>query len=119
MLKFVSGGFAAALALGVIGAVQPARADTVQARCDVYPKGEDRAKSSGLCTFSQRQGFVGIELNNGKRYQLSPIEEQPATYSDQNGRPVTRELLEGDRGQVYRFNNSSIFVYWDTAPYTP
>jgi hypothetical protein len=106
-------------AAAVIGAVSPVFADTVQARCDVYPKGEDRAKSSGLCTFSQRQGFVGIELKNGKRFDLSPNEQQADAYTDQNGRPVTRELLEGNRGQVYRFKEKSIFVYWDTAPYTP
>lgn len=75
--------------------------------------------SSGLCTFSQRLVLIGIELKNGKRYELSPIEERPDADQDQNGWPVTRERLEGDRGQVHRFNRTSIFVYWDTAPYNP
>ncbi|MCP9926693.1 hypothetical protein [Cyanobium sp. CH-040] len=119
MLKSWLRGTTLACAMAVCGTVVPALADTVQARCDVYPKGEDRAKSSGLCSFSQRQGFVGIELKNGKRYDLSPNAQQPDGYTDRNGRAVTRELLEGNRGQVYRFKEKSIFVYWDTAPYTP
>ncbi len=98
-------------------ATLPAQADTVTARCDVYPKGEDRAKSSGLCTFSQRQGVVGIQLQNGKRYDLAPVGNKPENYRDQNGRPAHRESGLGDKGQIYRLANESIFVYWDTAPY--
>ncbi|MGB5771351.1 MAG: SH3 domain-containing protein, partial [Crocosphaera sp.] len=67
--------------LGVTFAV---KADTVNARCDVYPKGEDRATSSGLCTFSQRQGVVGIQLENGERYDLRPVGDRPGNYKDDN-----------------------------------
>ncbi|EAW39156.1 hypothetical protein [Lyngbya sp. PCC 8106] len=31
-----------------------AKADTVKVRCDFYPKGEDKASASEVCTFSQR-----------------------------------------------------------------
>lgn len=95
-----------------------AKADTVNARCDVYPKGEDRATSSGPCTFSQRQGFVGIQLKNGKRYDLSPDGDQSGTYRDQNGRAAYREDGGlGDKGEIYRLATESIYVYWDSAPY--
>ena len=40
----------------------PMYADTVQARCDVYPKGEDRATSSGLHVFTA--GNRGHQLKN-------------------------------------------------------
>lgn len=95
-----------------------AKADTVQARCDVYPKGEDRATSSGPCTFSQRQGVVGIQLKNGKRYDLVPVGDQPGNYRDQNGRAAYRQSGLGDKGQIYRLATESIYVYWDAAPYS-
>lgn len=106
-----------AIAIAAFGITVPAQADTVDARCDVYPKGEDRAKSSGLCTFSQRQGAVGIQLQNGKRYDLTPAGSQPGNYKDQNSQAAYRQSGLGDRGQIYRLTSESIFVYWDTAPY--
>lgn len=94
-----------------------AKADMVDARCDVYPKGSDRAQSSGPCTFSQRQGVVGIQLKNGTRYDLTPVGNQPGNYVDQNGRAAYRQAGLGDKGQIYRLATQSIFVYWDPAPY--
>lgn len=102
------------LMLASLSVMLPAKADTVNARCDVYPKGEDRATSSGPCTFSQRQGFVSIQLKNGKRYELRPVGNQPGNYQDQNGQPAYRQSGLGDRGQIYRLANQSIYVYWDT-----
>lgn len=94
-----------------------AHADTVNARCDVYPAGEDRATSSGPCTFSQRQGVVGIQLQNGQRYDLIPVGDQPGNYIDQNGNAAYRQSGLGDQGQIYRLANESIYVYWDPSPY--
>ncbi|MFQ6539740.1 MULTISPECIES: hypothetical protein [Aphanothece] len=95
----------------------PALADTVKARCDVFPKGEDKATSSGLCTFSQRQGFVSIQLNNGQRIELTPQADQPNAYLDANGKPAMRELADNGNIHIYRLAKESIFVYWDTTPY--
>ena len=96
----------------------PVMADTVEARCDVFPAGDDKATSSSLCTFSQRQGFVGIQLNNGQRIELKPNENTPNAFFDERGEPAKREMLEGNRGQVYRLEKQSIFVFWDTVPYS-
>jgi hypothetical protein len=104
-------------AIASIGISVAAHADTVNARCDIYPAGQDRATSSGPCTFSQRQGAVGIQLQNGRRYDLTPTGNQPGNYVDQNGRAAYRQAGLGDRGQIYRLSNQSIYVYWDTAPY--
>lgn len=108
---------AAAVAIASFGLTVTAKADTVDARCDVYPKGQDRATSSGLCTFSQRQGAVGIQLQNGKRYDLRPVGNNPGNYRDQNGRAAYRQSGLGDKGQIYRLATESIFVYWDASPY--
>ncbi|MGI0485807.1 hypothetical protein ACN4EK_10245 [Pantanalinema rosaneae CENA516] len=112
-MKFSTAFWTATLAIASLGITVAANADTVKARCDVYPKGSDRATSSGSCTFSQRQGAVGIQLQNGKRYDLRPVGNQPGNYRDQNGRAAYRQAGLGDKGQIYRLANESIFVYWD------
>lgn len=105
----------AVIVVASLGISAAAQADTVDARCDVYPKGEDRATSSGACTFSQRQGVVGIELSNGTRYDLTPVGDQPGNYVDQDGQAAYRESGLGDVGQIYRLATESIFVYWDPS----
>ena len=108
---------ASLVGLASVVAAAPALADTVQARCDVFPAGEDKATSSGLCTFSQRQGFVAIQLKGGQRIELKPNESTPNAYFDGRGEPARREILDANRGQVYRLENQSIFVFLDPAPY--
>ncbi|MEA5391284.1 hypothetical protein VB738_08425 [Cyanobium gracile UHCC 0139] len=108
---------ASLLGLASVVVSAPALADSVQARCDVFPAGEDKATSSGLCTFSQRQGFVTIQLKGGQTIELKPNESTPNAYFDGRGEPARREMLEANRGQVYRLENQSIFVFWDPAPY--
>jgi hypothetical protein len=92
-----------------------AAADTVQARCDIYPKGEDRASASIPCTFSQRRGYVAIDRSDGIRHELSPKGDRPGTYVDEKGRPAYRNRGLGSAGQIYRLADQSIYVYWSTA----
>lgn len=103
------------LMIATLGIATVAKADTVNARCDVYPKGVDRAISSGACTFSQRQGAVGIQLQNGKRYDLQPVGNTPGNYRDQSGRAAYRQSGLDDRGLIFQTASERIFVYWDTA----
>jgi len=91
-----------------------ARADTVDARCDIYPKGDDHASAVLPCTFSQRQGYVGIDRADGVRHELEP-KGRPGTYVDDNGKPAHRIRGLGSRGQIYRLANETIYVYWNTA----
>ncbi|MDF5709328.1 MAG: hypothetical protein PUP90_17090, partial [Nostoc sp. S4] len=104
-----------ALAIASLSFPVYVKADTVNARCDVYPKGQDRATSSAPCSFSQRQGAVSIQLKNGRSYDLSPVGNQPGNYRDQNGRAAYRQAGLGDKGQIYRLVTESIYVYWNTA----
>jgi hypothetical protein len=105
------------LSFAAVAVASPALADTVNARCDVFPAGDDKATSSGLCSFSQRQGFVTIQLKGGQTIELKPNESTPNAFFDAKGEPAKREILEANRGQVYRLDTQSIFVFWDTAPY--
>jgi hypothetical protein len=92
-----------------------ARADTVNARCDIHPGGQSRASASVPCTFSQRQGYVAIQLADGTRHELSPSGDKPGTYVDRQGRPAYRNKGLGSRGQIYRLADQSIYVYWDAS----
>ncbi|GAB4378957.1 MAG: hypothetical protein Kow00121_31900 [Elainellaceae cyanobacterium] len=104
-------------AIATLGTSVAVKADTVDARCDIYPAGEDRATSSGLCTYSQRQGVVSIQLPDGRRYELQSVGDQPYTYVDQAGQPAQFDEGLGDQGAIYRLSSETIYVYWDTAPY--
>ena len=88
-------------------------ADSMQARCEIYPKGEDRMDKMVPCTFSQRQGYVTIRREDGVVHDLTPGGDTAGNFRDQNGRPVYRQSGLGEMGQIYRFDDISIFLYWD------
>lgn len=90
------------------------RADSLQARCDIYPKGASKPAAVLACSYSQRQGFVGIDRADGVRHDLRP-RDAPGSYVDDKGRPVVRVRGLGNRGTIYRFERETIYVYWSTA----
>jgi hypothetical protein len=49
-----------------------AQADSVQARCDIYPKGEDHTDVVIPCVFSQRQGYISINRSDNVFHDLTP-----------------------------------------------
>jgi hypothetical protein len=106
----------AILALAWVGTTA---ADSAKARCDIYPKGEDRATKMLGCTFSQRQGFITIAREDGVTHELSPVEGKPGSYRDQKGRDVRREDGMGDQGEIFRLADESVYVYWSTAGLDP
>jgi len=93
-------------------------ADSVEARCDIYPRGEDHTSVSIPCGFSQRQGFVTIDRSDGVYHDLKPAGSEPGNFSDQDGRPVYRQSGLGEHGLVFRFPDESVFVYWDASSLT-
>jgi hypothetical protein len=104
----------AAVAMGLCLTAASAGADTVDARCDTYPKGSDRASSVQACQFSQRQGYVSITRADGVRHEFSP-QGSAGRYVDASGKPVLRQSGLGKRGQIYRLASESVYVYWDPA----
>jgi hypothetical protein len=83
------------------------QADSIDSRCDIYPKGEDKASKVVNCTFSQRQGFITISREDGITYDLKPTGTNK--YTDQNGKPVTKEI-DGNT-LIFRFQKESVYVY--------
>jgi hypothetical protein len=114
-IKFLAtvGGVAAAIAVAT-----PTIADSADARCDFYAKGSDHSNKTVPCTFSQRQGWITLSTDEAS-YDLEPIGDVPGNYKGKDGRPVYRESGLGDRGQIFRFEDKSIYVYWDTSALNP
>jgi len=90
-------------------------ADWTDARCDIYPKGEDHSGVSIPCVFSQRQGYINIERSDGVSHDLAPYGDTPGNYKDQYGNMAYRNSGLGDRGLIFRMKDESVFVYWDTS----
>ena len=92
-----------------------AAADTTDARCDIYPAGEDHTDNIIPCTFSQRQGYVTIIRSDGVVHELSPVGDTPGNFRDEDGRAVYRQSGLGDQGLIFRFPGESVYLYWDTV----
>jgi len=107
-----------ALLLSVLW-IMPAAADSTQARCNVYARGEDHTDKMMPCTFSQRQGHVTIAREDGVTHDLMPVGDAPGNFQDQNGAAVYRQSGLGDQGLIFRFPDESVFVYWSTAGLDP
>ena len=95
-----------------------AMADTSDARCEIYPAGQDHSDKVIPCTFSQRQGYVTISRGDGVVHELSPVGDKPGNFADQDGRAVYRQSGLGDQGLIFRFPNESVYVYWNAESLT-
>ena len=84
--------FVVAAATGAF--VSPVLADSAQATCEVRKDGDTRKGASGPCTFSQRQGYIDLDLRNGDSYSLTPGGKE-GHYHDQKGNKVVRTLTGG------------------------
>jgi len=96
-----------AVLLAVLAAVgiAAASADTNYATCEVRKDGDTKNKASGPCTFSQRQGYVDIDLRNGDTYSLRPM-DKPHHFKDQKGNKVVRTVSGGGTHE-YKWSTSA------------
>jgi hypothetical protein len=101
---------AAILILSLLPAA--ARADSAQAQCAFQPLGATEVGAKMPCTFSQRQGYVDIDIEGGKSYSLSPIGNTPGTYKDAEGKPAYRRAGLGSKGLILKLSEGDLYVYW-------
>ena len=100
---------ASALSLAAIcGMAQTVRADSTDAVCEFYKHGEEKPNKSGDCTFSQRQGYIDIDLRNGQTVNLSPADRKDH-FTDQNDNNVHRSVSNQNK-QVFKWDNKRIVV---------
>lgn len=104
------------LSLAAAGWMTPALADTADAMCEVRKDGETRQGRSGPCDFSQRQGYVRMDLRNGEVWDLKPT-NRADEYRDQKGNKVKRSF-ERD-AQVYKWPHKKIIVTFVRADASP
>jgi hypothetical protein len=104
---------AAVVALAALVAT-PARADSSEATCEVRKDGDTRKGTSGPCTFSQRQGYIDVDLRNGETISLRPG-NQANNFKDQKGNKVVRTQAGGNT-HVYKWDNGKkLTVTFDAA----
>jgi len=72
----------------------PAIADSAEAMCEVRKDGDTKHGASGPCSFSQRQGYIDLDLRNGDTYSLAPG-KNAGHYKDQKGNKVVRTVSGG------------------------
>jgi hypothetical protein len=103
------------LVAGLAGAW--AHADSAQSAC-MFAENIDTARGPTTpCLFSQRRGFVGIDIGGGPRFDFRPVGDAPGNFLDEDDRPVYRRSGLGDAGQIFKLpDNRFLFVYWDTEP---
>lgn len=98
----------------VLAGITPARADSTDAACVIYPAGSDHAAATIPCRFYQAQGHVVITRSDGVEHDLAPDAATPGNFTDPQGRPVYRESGLGDQGLIFRLPDESVYVYWNT-----
>lgn len=89
-------------------------ADSTKARCDVYVNDEVKPHKVIACNFSQRQGYITINRDDGIVHDLAPVENAIGTFKDQNNEMVYRQSGLGTHGLIFRFPQQRVFVYWDS-----
>jgi hypothetical protein len=99
---------ASLLVLLMAGGIPAASADTNYSMCEVRKDGETKKGASGPCTFSQRQGYVDIDLRNGDTYSLRPM-DKANHFKDQKGNTVVRTTTGGGTHE-YKWEHKRIIV---------
>jgi len=104
------------LAIGMAAGVDIAHADSTDATCEVRKDGDKQKGKSGPCTFSQRQGYIDIDLKNGDTIRLSPA-GSANHYRDQHGNKVKRNEA-GTMGMSLKWENGKhVEVTWSGNRY--
>jgi hypothetical protein len=92
---------ASLVAIAMSAVSSPAFADSAEATCQLRGPGSKGLSVS--CTFSQRQGYIDVTLQNGGTYSFSPGKDS-SHYTDNKGERVDRTLLVGD-SQEFRWKD--------------
>jgi hypothetical protein len=106
---------ASLVAIAMSGLLSTAHADSADATCQVRKDGETKQGMSGPCTFSQRQGYIDLDLRNGETFSLSPT-GQPNQFKDQKGKKVVRTQAGGDTQEFKWEGGKKVIVTFAGAP---
>ena len=104
--------YLAAAVLAALVATQPAQADSTRAECGFATTVDAPRGETSACTFSQRQGFINIDIDGGPGFEFSPTEAAPGNFVDADGRAVYRRSGLGEQGLIFKLPERFLFVYW-------
>jgi hypothetical protein len=102
----------AAVSMSIIAAVawtNTVRADTAEAMCQLVKDGDTKKNASGPCTFSQRQGYVDIDLRNGSKFSLAPT-NKANQFKDGDGNTVVRTTSGNQHVYKWPDKNKKVIV---------
>ena len=105
---------ASLVVIAMSGWLAPVHADSAEAHCEVRKDGEVKQGRSGPCTFSQRQGYIDLDLRNGVTYSLSPG-QNANHYKDQKGNKVIRTQAGGTT-QEFKWEGGTKVIVTFGAP---
>jgi hypothetical protein len=114
-MKAGSFAFVALSSVLLFGLGSRAFADTASASCEVRKDGDTRPGASGPCTFSQRQGYINLNLRNGDSYSLAPTDRKDQ-YRDQKGNRVTRTITGGSTEEFKWEGGRKILLTFTGSP---
>jgi len=92
-----------------------AQADSASSHCGYSDSESQQPASFQACTFSQRQGHIGISVQGEPVHRFDPDGDAPGTFLDQDGQRVYRKRGLGDRGQLFQLVDRYLYVLWDPA----
>ncbi|MCP4210259.1 MAG: hypothetical protein GY764_02165 [Halieaceae bacterium] len=98
-------------------AASPANADSASAHCGFSGSRDHLPTRTSPCSFSQRQGAIGIYFEGGQRFNFTPVGDAPGNYRDEAGRPVYRQKGLGQEGQLFKLPTTPdgllfLYVMW-------
>lgn len=102
----------AATALVCLNLGQAAKADSVKSFCAYYPNGASRPEAAMPCTFSQYQGFIYLNWEDGVANAFRPVEGRLGVFTDQLGGEVYRQGSDGPADMIFKMEQGDIEVYW-------
>ncbi len=103
----------ALLLLTLLSVTPAAIADSMRAECGFSADKDARPETTSACTFSQRQGYVSVDIDGGERIELSPVGDAPGNFRDGAGNAVYRQRGLGEEGQLFRLPGRYLFVFWN------
>jgi len=84
----------------------------MRAECGFSADNDTRPETTSACTFSQRQGYISVDIDGGERIELSPVGDAPGNFRDGAGNSVYRQRGLGEEGQLFRLPGRYLFVFW-------
>lgn len=90
--------------------------DSLRSKCGYSSSALKPPEAYQSCVFSQRQGYITINIGEQASHQFSPDGDTAGTYLDQQGQRVYRKKGLGKSGQLFQLPQKFLYVAWDPVP---